>query len=371
MQVVEGNRRYSASDVVGFLECEHVTTLDMMDLAERLPRSKQDESDKLIQEKGIAHERAHLKRLRDSGVAVVHVGLAEQNLPAKAAQTVAAMKAGAAVIYQATLIDGDLLGFADFLIRVERPSLLGTHSYEVWDTKLSRSPKAKFVVQLSFYSALLAKAQGLMPDRMHLVLGDHNIRSYRLADYSRYFDSLMARFRVRVGGSREETYPHPCAYCDLCKWAHLCSEKWLADDHLSQVANVTRSQISKLQGAGIKTMSELALSTGKREQGLKINPDTFERLRAQAVLQVKARASGERFVEVLEPDAAGSRGFFRLPKPDAGDMFFDMEGSPWEDGGLEYLFGVYVRVGNDWEFKGFWAHSRAESGSHSSSSLIS
>ena len=41
-------------------------------------------------------------------------------------------------------------------------------------------------------------------------------------------------------------------------------------------------------------------------------------------------------------------------------MFFDMEGNPWEDGGLEYLFGVYYRESDDWQFKGFWAHDRQQ-----------
>jgi hypothetical protein len=41
---------------------------------------------------------------------------------------------------------GKLFGRADFLKRVERPSKLGSFSYEVQDTKLARSPKAKFVV---------------------------------------------------------------------------------------------------------------------------------------------------------------------------------------------------------------------------------
>jgi len=47
-----------------------------------------------------------------------------------------------------------LYGRADFLRRVEQPSKLGGFSYEVLDTKLARSPKAKFLVQLAFYSDL-------------------------------------------------------------------------------------------------------------------------------------------------------------------------------------------------------------------------
>ena len=39
------------------------------------------------------------------------------------------------------------------------------------------------------------------------------------------------------------------------------------------------------------------------------------------------------------------RGFCRLPQPSRGDVFFDMEGDPLLDGGLEYLFGVVSQDG--------------------------
>ena len=82
------------------------------------------------------------------------------------------MREGKDVIYQASLRDGVLIGHADFLRRVERPSNLGTYGYEVLDTKLARSARAKFVVQVAFYSMLLAKAQGTDPVAMHVVLGE-------------------------------------------------------------------------------------------------------------------------------------------------------------------------------------------------------
>ena len=54
------------------------------------------------------------------------------------------------------------------------------------------------------------------------------------------------------------------------------------------------------------------------------------------------------------------RGFARMPKPAAGDLFFDMEGNPLEVGGLEYLFGLYYFDGGKAVFKPFWAHSREQ-----------
>ena len=69
--------------------------------------------------------------------------------------------------------------------------------------------------------------------------------------------------------------------------------------------------------------------------------DILARLQSQATLQERARQTGKREWLVLPLDPEGRRGFHRLPLPDAGDIFFDIEGDPLEDGGLEYLFGVW------------------------------
>ena len=62
------------------------------------------------------------------------------------------------------------------------------------------------------------------------------------------------------------------------------------------------------------------------------------RLHEQASLQLGARESGELAYTLRTPEEG--RGFARLPRPSAGDVFFDMEGDPFfDDGGLEYLFG--------------------------------
>jgi uncharacterized protein len=138
-----------------------------------------------------------------------------------------------------------------------------------------------------------------------------------------------------------------------------CDGQRLADDHLSQVANISRLQIAKLADAGIATMAALAQADPDARIP-KLAPETFAKLRQQAALQFKARQTGERHLELLPADAEGRRGFARLPVPDAGDMFFDMEGDPLEEGGLEYLFGVYYFDEGKALFKPFWAHTRAE-----------
>jgi predicted RecB family nuclease len=366
MQRLAGFTVYSATDLASFLECEHLAVLDRLALdddALRGQRGQQDEQAELFARKGDAHERAYLARLRAQGLEVVDIAEGGSSLDDKAARTLQAMHAGAAVIYQATLRDGALAGHADFLRRVDgEPSALGAYRYEVADTKLARTPKAKFLVQLAFYSHLLALAQGAEPRQMHVVLGDSSERGYRCADYARYFRSLLARFVAHVealnAGAAPSTYPLPCAHCDLCHWRERCEAQRIDDDHLCQVADIRRTQWIKLQEAGIGTMAALA-SLPVDAAVPRMQPDTLTKLRAQAALQHAARTDGERRLELLPLDADARRGFYRLPPPDAGDLYFDMEGDPLEDGGLEYLFGVGDRLDGGFSFRAFWAHDRA------------
>jgi uncharacterized protein len=52
-------------------------------------------------------------------------------------------------------------------------------------------------------------------------------------------------------------------------------------------------------------------------------------------------------------------GFARLPRLSEGDVFFDMEGDPFFDDGLEYLFGVVLLEAGEPQFRAFWATNRS------------
>jgi uncharacterized protein len=350
---------YSASDIVNYIECEHLTTLDLIDLETPLQKTADDEQAKLIQAKGYAHEAGFLELLKARHPSLIDLSKVGGSPKLKVATTLQAMHEGYEIIFQATLREDCLIGHADFLRKVPRPSELGEWSYEVLDTKLARSTKAKFIIQLGFYSALLGKAQGLSPLQMHIVLGDRTEVAFRYADYARYLNLVTQRFLARVTGKALDTYPVPCEKCDQCKWSDLCEDKRLKDDHLSQVANISGLQIKKLQLTEVNTLEALG-TLSEATKIPKMTAETLEKLHRQARLQLLARQSGERQLELLPLDVDAVRGFARLPRPDAGDLFFDMEGNPLEDGGLEYLFGLYFFLDGKPEFKAFWGHNRAE-----------
>lgn len=356
MQKHNGNVLYSASDVVNFLECEHLTTLDLVDLETPLQRAENEEEAALYQNKGYAHEQSYLEHLKASVSSFADISGKSADNDGAFAATLDAMRSGTDIIYQAVLMEGRFIGHADFLKKVAGRSSLGDFGYEVIDTKLARSPKAKFIVQLCFYSELLAVPQRKDPLMMHVVLGDRSQGSFRYAEYSRYYKMLKSRFFERAEGGGGTTYPEQCGYCGMCRWRNICEQQWIDDDHLNQVANISRIQIKKLRDAGIHTLESLA-NCKENHEIPSMTPETFQKLNHQARLQFRKRCTGKDTYDLLPRDPEGKRGFARLPRPDNGDIFFDMEGDPLEENGLEYLFGVYYFEKDKPVFLPIWAHS--------------
>lgn len=277
------------------------------------------------------------------------------------ASTRAAIADGAEVIYQATLVRGNLIGHADFLIHVGNNGKDGGHQYEVVDTKLARSAKAKFILQLCFYSDLLSDVTGHLPHHMHVELGNGKHETFRVADYVYYYRHLLARMLAYTDtcGTTEPPYPAPCEFCSLCHWRERCEAKREADDHLSAVANITRQQIARLESAGVCTVAQLA-ALPVDAMVPKLAGTSFAKFREQAALQVEERETGQQKAVVLPISQDEIRGFARLPAPNSGDLFFDMEGNPMEVGGLEYLFGIYYFDDGKPIFKPFWGHDREQ-----------
>ncbi len=169
-----------------------------------------------IAQRGLEHEQRFLEELNRDGLRVVEIPRDEtlpraERLMRGREATIAAMREGADVIYQAVLFEGRCLGYADFLRRMEQPSDLGPWRYEVWDTKLARHAKASAVLQLAMYSELLEAVQGQAPAEMHLVLGGvmREKLSFRVADYAAYYRSVARGFEALL----DDTGPSPDAGC--------------------------------------------------------------------------------------------------------------------------------------------------------------
>ncbi|MFN2627305.1 MAG: TM0106 family RecB-like putative nuclease [Gaiellaceae bacterium] len=339
---------FSPTDLTAFLECEHLTQLQLAVARREIarPAAENPQAD-LVKRKGAEHEHAYLEQLLADGRKVVTIPN-DWDLDAAARATEEAMRVGAEVVYQACFVEGSWRGFADF---VERQPDGG---YEVVDTKLARNSKPAYVLQLCFYSEQVARVQGSMPGRMHVVLGTRERSTLRVADFLAYYRRVRRRF-VRAVEAGIDVYPLPVSFCPRCDFQQRCEARWRKDDHLSLVAGMRRDQIRRLERRGIATVASFAHASDDARPPA-MAPRTYETLRDQAAMQTAARTEGHVW-RVLEPEPG--RGFELLPPPSGGDLFFDIEGDPfWEPArGLEYLWGIVDTAGT---FRPFWAHDRLQ-----------
>ena len=346
--------RLSASDLMRFTACPHATRLDLAYLrGENLVPVDDSEEAVFLQQHGDRHEIAHLLHLGAEGRKVVRIKTDGVRFEEAVRATQDALKAGPDIVFQGALAGGMWGGFADFLERVPVSSEFGTFSYEVADTKLKRKPAPGHVFQLVLYSDLLSQVQGRAPERAHIQLGTGERTSFRLSEYSDY--ARLARDRLEeFVQTPPQTRPVPCSHCDLCRWRVRCAGEWQETDSLYLTAGVTRSQVAKLEAAGIETMRMLAQHEGSVPR---LADATGEKLRIQARLQ-HARKTGEPTF-ALRPHVLG-KGFDLMPCPASGDLFYDIEGDPFysEAGseGLEYLHGVW----DGKEFAALWSHDLVE-----------
>ncbi|AZO28378.1 TM0106 family RecB-like putative nuclease [Mesorhizobium sp. M1B.F.Ca.ET.045.04.1.1] len=364
MQLVAGELRLSASDLVGHLSCHHLSVLDRAVAEGQLAKPTYwDPQLEVLRERGAVHERNFVQHLIDSGLETTRIDGVDISDAAVAA-TLRSMAAGTEVIVQGALRHGRWGGRADILRRVEKPSNLGAWSYEVLDTKLARETKAGTVLQLCLYSDLLERAQGLAPDHMHVVApwSDFVPQTFRFADYAAYYRQAKRRFEQSL--EQEDapaTYPDPTAHCDICRWYDACDHKRREDDHPSLIASVTKVQINEFAQHGAATMAGIAALphpfSWRPERG---SVGSYDRVREQARIQVEAREAGMRKFEMLEIEPGF--GLARLPERSPGDIFLDLEGDPFiGEHGLEYLFG-YLSSDDHGEnvYRGEWALTRAE-----------
>lgn len=353
----------SASDLVGYLNCHHLTHLDTRVATGDLAKPQiWDPSLEVLWERGATHERAYVEYLRSRGPKIVEiegVGI----VPAQVEQTMAAMRAGVDVIVQGAFLQGVWSGRTDVLVRVPIDSALGDWSYEVVDTKLARETKGGTVLQLCLYSDLLTNAQGREPEHMHVVIPGCGFKpvSYRTAEFAAYYRHVRTALERSLAQSNAApTYPHPKEHCDICRWRNECDARRRRDDHLCLVAGISASQIGELSRHGVTTLTGLAsLSVPlpwKPERGL---PQSYERSREQARIQLEGKRTGKAVYETLP--LAPNIGLHRLPEPSPGDIFLDLEADPFVgDEGLEYLFGYVAGGGGEDKYVAEWAFTRDE-----------
>ncbi len=169
MKSILNRLQLSATDLVGYLNCEHLTSLDLRSLAGELAKpAKWDPLLDILRERGFRHEKAFVEHLTSLGLSVETIeGVGVED--AFFQRTLNAMERGLDVIVQGALTRDNWGGRIDVLRKVSKPSRFGNWSYEPYDTKLARETRGGTVLQLCLYSDLIAAAQGNEPEFAYVV----------------------------------------------------------------------------------------------------------------------------------------------------------------------------------------------------------
>lgn len=355
MHISNNTFQFSASDIANYLSCQHLTFQAKEVVLGKLknPTWRDPSLDVLIQ-RGKEHEAAYVEYLSRKGLRVVN--LTGQTLGA----TLKAMQQGVDVIVQGKLEYGVWMGLSDILIKTNKPSVLGDWSYEVQDTKLAQNTKAATIIQLCLYSDLLTTLQGTPPEYMYVVKpgADFPTERYRFAEFQSYYRLVKRNFEKFMQTEKPTTYPNPVEHCNICNWWQVCDKRRHDDDHLSLVAGIRSLHIEELKEQKIHTLEAFA-TTEKIDKPKRGNIETFVRKQAQAKIQLDGRIQNQLIHSFLEPERG--RGFNRLPEPNDGDIYFDIEGDAfYENGGLEYILGYAFQKNGTLTYKNHWAINRQE-----------
>lgn len=364
-KTTEGQLVYSPSDLVRYLASPFASWMDRYYLENpgAVTADEATEDERLIAQTGEEHEWAVLEGFKSSDATVIEIP--KHDPVAAREQTLSAIGAKTPVIYQAALENGPFSGFADFLMLDE------VGRYQVWDTKLARSPKPFYAIQLCCYSEMLTEGTGLpMSEKFGIILGTNERVEFRVEDFIHYYRRLKAGFLAMQAGftGNLTDRPEPLPRADHGRWTSHAEKLFNEQDYLALVTGITVGQIKKLKRAGIATVEALAAAAGTAVP--KLSKESMEKLVAQARLQYRTRLARAQNpdapprYEILSQAGANGKpvGLATLPPDHQADVFFDMEGYPLAPGGLEYLFGVCTRNGQPdvWDFRDWWGHNREE-----------
>lgn len=356
------------------------------------------EDDRVLFERGAAHERTVLEGLRAAGTPVTAVNPATQPVEA----TRAAMAAGIPALYQPHLAADRFEGRPDFLFRTEIES--GRFIYEPGDAKLALAVKPEHAVQLCLYAWMLERWQGIRPRHAHVLLGDGSRVQLELELYMHYVGRLTQAFLQVQDHFDARHMPHPGHGSDHGRWTSCAANIIAATDHVRAVAGIRTTQVRRLERAGIRTMTQLAAGTATPGElaawsgaarlesvprkgpravarpggalrpapvpaapgGAKvvrvapgIQAEALAHLSTQARLQIESRGQPRPRYEVRPHlDRTQRRGLALVPPESPLDVFFDMEGHPLPGGNWEYLFGAVHIDAPEPYFVPIWALPR-------------
>jgi predicted RecB family nuclease len=287
-------RPITGTHVYSYVKCPHLAALDL-----HLPRSER-RAPMPWEEFAAARGRDFEARFV-AALPAVSPKYPERDFAAGAAATTQMLREGAELVHQAVLQTEDRLGLPDLLRRLPGNSALGAHHYEVLDVKTSGRSRGDQILQVVFYSQLLAELQDLRPTHGALILKDGREERFAIADYQAAHDEVLAALRA-LRAAPASSRPFLQAGCASCHHDQRCLPALQQTGDLSQVHGMSHGARAILEAVGCRTVHDLATfhAEGARSRG-HLDATLVRRLRrgAQALLLgqpvVEERPRAERF----------------------------------------------------------------------------
>ena len=376
MQLIDGTLIVSATDLVGFLECDHLVTLETGARPRRgreaVPRRP---AARAPPEARLRPRAAYLARLRGGGPhrrrdrrdGDADDACRAARGPGRDARGDAGRRPTSSSRRRSSTAAGAATRTSSSAGTIGRRTS-ATWSYDVADTKLARRVKAAAIVQMCVYADLLEQAPG-HPAR------DDRRRDRRPRARMRTGSPTTppttgrrkARFEARVFDPAAATSRRPTRSRSTTAGSARggrCASTVGAPTTTSRSSRASpASQPAAARRRGRDTLAALAelgddaevakLSTRGSSSGSAARPRSSSSYRRDARPALRA--------DPAQPDDVRARASPRCREPSPLDVFFDIEADPWAlDDGLEYLFGwaEIVRTASR-STTPIWAHDRA------------
>lgn len=369
MLIEDGRFYYTPGDLRAFAICQF-SALQRADaaLGRGEPVEDGDPTGRRMGELGVEHQHrvlaGYLERYgRHDGVGTGGVAVLSGTADPTGAAAAAAMQTfagGATVLAQVPVSAGPLYGAADLLVRVG-------DRWQLTEVRLGLRLKDVYLLQIGAL-ALALLSRGVLLEAEAVLVTGNNVRidvplpeaMDRARDEMARLDAaLAARLRDPLPVSWQEDSVAACGWCAACQAAMTESR----DVRLT--AGVRMPDRALLRAAGIRTIDQLATSTGPVDG---LEQSQLETIRAQARLQVRQMPPGTELdpARQLPPvfEVYDETPLRAMPAPDDGDIFFDLESDPmWAEKegdlrGLHYLFGMWLPA-LPRPYQALWAHDRA------------
>ncbi len=243
-------RRITGTHVYSYVKCHHLAALDLY-------LSRKDRRAVTAWEEFAAKRGRDFEDQYVAGLSVVQPEYPERDFVAGAAATLELLRGGAELLHQAVLSSEDRLGLPDLLRKIDGPSELGDHHYEVLDVKTSGKSRGDQILQVVFYAQLLAEVQGRMPEYGALILKDGHEERFLIVDYVAACDEVVADLR-RLRSEPETSRPFLQMGCSGCYHDERCLPEMTARGDLSLVQGMSQGARAILEQVGCRTVQDLA-----------------------------------------------------------------------------------------------------------------